>query len=692
MTQEIEQAVAFAIELHQKSQFAQAEAAYVDVLRIDPTHHQALLYLGLLYESAGHMDRAIELLRQTIAIHPQSIDAYYNLGLFLFRLKRYDEAIVAIEQVIVLQPAHCAALNTRGLIAYEINRYEEALTYFNQVLTLDPNDMSALNGTGLTLKEIKKYEEALSIFEKALVLYPGNHMLLYNKSLVLFLLRQYNYTLVHLDEILTTIEPNYIKALDSKASTLVRLGRIDEVIECYQKIIALDPKHNTARSELIYGLLCVCDWKELDKHIAAMQLEVAQFTLDEKDIMLPLIGHLLPGWTLQQHYELSHRYAMQISQKVQVVKQKINRSFIKEAKKKLTIGYISNDFRVHPLSQLIPEMLALHDRKRVTIFAYSNGPNDKSPMRHRIEQAVDYFVDIEGMDVKHIAQRIQEDRIDILVDLTGYSWATPTPFLALRLAPIQVSYLGYLGTMAADFIDAIIADEFVIPASHQQYYAEKIYYLPCYQPNDRQCKIAVTPSREECGLPEGALVFCCFNATCKITPAVFSTWCRLLKEIPNSVLWLLASNKWAVNNLQQEAQRAGIDSARLIFANSVPLDQHLARLQCADLFLDTHTYNAGTTASNALWAGLPIVTCVGESFPSRMAGSLLNALQVPELITYHADDYYQLALTLATDHEKRNAIREKIKTNRNNTVLFDTPLLTQHLEDIYFKMWEDYLA
>lgn len=690
MAQDIDKKIALAIELHQKNQLAEAEVAYVDVLRIDPTHHQALFFLGLLYEAAGHIGRAIELLQETVLIYPHSVEAQYNLGLLLFKSKKYQEAIIPTENALTLQPSYCAAINVRGLIAYEMKQYEEALSYFNKALNIEPNNMSALNGAGLVLNELGRYSEALDIFEKALILYPANNMLLYNKSLSLFKLNKYNESIHNLDQILNSIEPNYIKALNSKANTLVRLGRKKEVIDHYKKVIALDADHYTARSELVYNLLCVCEWDDLEKHINAMVNAIPHFTIDEKDEMIPLIGHLLPNFSLANQYDLSRRYAMQLNEKMKPLKEKLEIVFNNDAKSSLNIGYISNDFRTHPLSQLIPEVFELHDRKRFTVYAYSSGPDDKSTMRQRIEKSVDHFVDISSMDEETIVKRVRNDAIDILVDLTGYAWATPSRLLPLRLAPIQVSYLGYLGTMAADFIDAIIADEFVIPPQYQQYYSEKIYYLPCFQPNDRQCEIAPKPSRTDCGLPEDALIFCCFNATYKITPSIFEIWCKLLRQVPNSILWLLSSNEWAVNNLKKYAAAHGIDADRLVFADIIPLDQHLGRLQCADLFLDTHPYNAGTTASNALWVGLPLITCVGDTFPSRMAGSLLRAIQIPELITYSLEDYYELALTLATDKEKREKITNKIKYNKKTEILFNTPFLVRHLEDLYYQMREDF--
>lgn len=687
----LDQKMALAVALQQQNQLAQAEAAYLHILHDEPNYYPALLYLGLLYGDAQYFEKAIDLLQRAILIQPQSVDAHYNLGLYLFYAKRYEEAVRETDLVLSVNPHHFAALYLRGgLIAYETKLFEEALVYLKKALAVDGHEVGALNGLGLTLTQLNRSEEALAIFEKALMLYPANLILLHNKCVALISLKRHTEIVATLDKILL-IEPDNVKALTAKANEMVGLRRINDAIECYRKVITIDATHNLARSELLYHLLCICKWDDLDTHLIPVLDAASRAPVGENDTIIPLIGHLMPNTNLQHQHDFSYRHAQKLSNEMMSLKQKLSFPLPKSSNKKLKIGYISNDFRAHPLGQLIPEVFELHNRELFTIYAYSYGPNDKSDMRKRIEAVVDYFIDVENDNEEVIATKINEDEINILVDLTGYSWASRTQLLVLRPAPIQVSYLGYLGTMAADFIDAIIADRFVIPAESQHYYSEKIYYLPCYQANDRQCVIAKKPSRADCGLPEDTFVFCCFNQTFKITPDVFGVWCRLLQKVPNSVLWLLASNRWAVENLREQLRHHHIDPDRLIFANVVPLHEHLGRLQCADLVLDTYPYNAGTTASNALWVGVPIVTYSGETFPSRMAGSLLTALEVPELITYHLDDYYQLALTLANNDEKRKAIADKIKANRDSTILFNTPFLVQHLENIYQQMWGQYL-
>jgi protein O-GlcNAc transferase len=343
---------------------------------------------------------------------------------------------------------------------------------------------------------------------------------------------------------------------------------------------------------------------------------------------------------------------------------------------------------------LMAQIFELHDRNHFRISAYSYGPNDGSVMRKRLEKAFDQFIDIRALSDEAAAKRIYEDGIDILVDLTGYTQHGRSAILALRPAPIQVNYLGYPGTMGAGFVDYLIADQFIIPPEQQEHYTEKVVWLPdCYMPRDISCRRLAAPRRKDCGLPDEGFVFCSFNLPYKITPDMFDIWCRLLKAVPGSVLWLPSSNPNAETNLSREAESRGVAPERIIRAPRMNLaEEHLARIQCADLFLDTTPYNAHTTCSDALWMGLPVITCVGKTFPSRVAGSLLTALGVPELITYSLEDYYTLALDLATDRRKYENIRNKIIANRESAPLFDSTKFTRHLEQAYRQMWDEYVA
>jgi predicted O-linked N-acetylglucosamine transferase (SPINDLY family) len=359
---------------------------------------------------------------------------------------------------------------------------------------------------------------------------------------------------------------------------------------------------------------------------------------------------------------------------------------------KIKIGYLSADFHEHATAYLMAEVFELHDHSRFETVAYSYGPDDGSAMRTRLGKAFDLFVDVRSLSNEQAASRIHEDGIDILVDLKGYTAHNRAQILAFKPAPIQVNYLGYPGTMGASCVDYLIGDSILTPQEHADQYAERLILMPnSYQPNDRKRPLSAKPSRAECNLPESDFVFCGFNQTFKILPEIFAVWMRLLRETPNSVLWLLQANKWAEENLKREAEAQGIDAQRLFFAPRLNLEQHLARQQQADVLLDTLPYNAHTTTSDALWAGVPVVTCMGDNFASRVAASLLNAVGLPELITHNLQDYAALALKLAHQPNELARLRNALVENRNTAPLFDAVKFTQDLENAYKTIWQSHL-
>jgi predicted O-linked N-acetylglucosamine transferase (SPINDLY family) len=360
------------------------------------------------------------------------------------------------------------------------------------------------------------------------------------------------------------------------------------------------------------------------------------------------------------------------------------------ARPKITLGYLSADFFAHATAFLVAELLEKHDRERFQVFGYSFGPDDGSPMRRRLQIAFDRFVDLKDASFTASAERIAADEVDILVDLKGYTRDARPQILALRPAPVQVNYLAYPGTMGVPFMDYLLADEFVIPPDQQPFFTEKVVYLPgCYQVNDSRREIAPhTPSRADCGLPQEGFVFCGFNNSYKITPEMFSVWMELLKAVPGSVLWLLESNRFAPANLRREAEARQVAAERLVFAPRMPLPEHLARHRLADLFLDTFPVNAHTTASDALWAGCPVLTVAGQTFVSRVAGSLLRTVGLPELVANSFDEYHAMALRLARDGELLAGLRARLEANRMTSRLFDAGRFARNIEEAYRMMWE----
>jgi len=360
--------------------------------------------------------------------------------------------------------------------------------------------------------------------------------------------------------------------------------------------------------------------------------------------------------------------------------------------KKIRIGYFSADFRDHPVSHLTAELYEIHDRERFEIHAFSFGPDTKDEMNLRIKVGVDHFHDVRTMSYKDTAMLARSVELDIAVDLGGFTQDCRPNIFAEGSAPIQVSYLGYPGTMAVDYMDYLIADRTLIPEEKQHHYSEKIVYMPnSYQVNVSKRSISETSLlRHELGLPNTGFVFCCFNNTFKITPPTFAGWMRILKAVEDSVLWLFEDNNNTVKNLKKEAMKFGINEDRLVFATYIPVEDHLNRIQLADLFIDTLPYNAHTTASDALRMGLPVLTCIGSSFASRVAASLLNAVNLPELITTTQEQYESLAIELATNPEKLKIIKDKLVNNLSTSPLYDTPLFTRHLESAYLTMYDRY--
>ncbi|HYE34503.1 UDP-N-acetylglucosamine-peptide N-acetylglucosaminyltransferase [Methylocaldum sp.] len=429
----------------------------------------------------------------------------------------------------------------------------------------------------------------------------------------------------------------------------------------------------------------MCEWERLDEWRGKMRDTLARH---EAGKISPFYLLSLPGISASEQRACSDLWMKARIEASAVERADLAFRFNSADKAKIRLGYLSCDFHEHATSLLLVELFESHDRERFEIFAYSYGPDDGRGMRERLKKSFDHFVDIQTLSTAEAARAIHRDQVDILIDLKGYTQATRTAILTFRPAPIQVNYLGYPGTLGGDFCDYIITDPFLTPPGSAADYSEAFAYLPdTYQPHGRQGTIGEQPTRSEVGLAEQGFVFCCFNQAYKITPDVFDIWCRLLFNVPGSMLWLLRNSR-AEGNLRNEAYQRGIAPDRFVFAEDRPQIEHLGRLGLADLMLDTLPYNAHTTASDALWTGVPLVTCAGETFPSRVAGSLLRAIGLPELIAGDLEGYYDLAFDLATRPERLSRIKSKLAANRLSTPLFDIRTYTHHLEVLYETMWQ----
>jgi predicted O-linked N-acetylglucosamine transferase (SPINDLY family) len=459
----------------------------------------------------------------------------------------------------------------------------------------------------------------------------------------------------------------------------------EQAAEAFAQVLRIDPQHPFTKGALLYQLMLSCAWNGLDNLIAEIDRDISAGKLSGEPF----------GWqaaaksprSLQLCAELLNAHTYPAKSNYFRHRSPANRS-------KIRIGYSSGELREQATSQLIVGMLEHHDKSRFEIYGFDNGWDDRSDIRRRIAAAVSGIIEISELSDASAAAAIRDRQIDILVNLNGYFGAERTGVFAERPAPIQVNYLGFPGTLGAPYIDYIIADQCVIPPGHEEFYTEKVAYLPeCYQANDEKKEITARVfSRAECGLPQQGFVFCCFNNNYKITPEVFDCWMRILGRVTGSVLWLLKDNAAAVSNLRREAAGRRVDPQRLVFAERRSLADHLGRHRVADLFLDTLPYNAHTTASDSLWAGLPVVTQIGGTFPGRVAASLLQAIGLPELIASTQQAYQELAIELATNPQKLAAIKHKLANNRRTKSLFDTQLFTRRIEAAYNGMYERYLS
>jgi predicted O-linked N-acetylglucosamine transferase (SPINDLY family) len=515
-------------------------------------------------------------------------------------------------------------------------------------LELKPDFFQPLYNIGVILKQQGRFKEAKKTFKKALFIEPKNARIIYNIGTI------YN------------AKKNFPLAIDY-----------------YKDALALEPDLELARAKKIHEQLGICDWNDIESEYKYLH----QLGINKH--------HITPFALLSIEDEPErHKKRSEIfSNKKYMQKPLLFNIKIKEKNKVIRVGYFSSDFKTHPVAYLIAKVLEKHNRDQFKIYGYSINGNDEDHLRKRLMKTFDVFRDVKHRNDKEVALLAREDEIDIAIDLNGYTSNLRTRIFAYRAAPIQINFLGYPGTMGSDYMDYIIADHNLIPEKSQRFYSEKPIYLPyTYMPTDntRQISLKVI-TRKEMGLPEKGFVFCCFNNNYKITPEEFDIWMRLLSKLKNSVLWLRKSNEWSEINLRKEAKRRNIDPDRLVFAEKLPMEEHLARQKLADLFLDTFNFNAHTTASEALWAGLPVVTKMGSGFASRVAGSLLNAIDCPELITYSKEEYENLVLLLANDAQKLHKIREKIEINRLIKPLFDTELYTKNLENGFKQAYENHL-
>jgi len=654
------------------------------LLEIQPSSAEALVGRGNILFESKHYHEALDAYDRAGAANPAVPEAWLGRGNTLSELKRYEDSLVAYDRALATNPQLAGALLGRGNVLNALKRHDAALVAYDTALGIAPDLPEAWLNRGNLLNTINRHDEAKAAFRRALALRPDLAEAWLGLGNVFFLLKRYQDAASSYDRALA-IRPNLVESQIGRGNVFSVLKQHQDAANAYAAVLRLAPEHPFTKGLFLYQKLLACDWfgiepllAEIDKGLAAGQLTIEPFILQAISSS--------PA-TLQRCAELysQARYPATVAGTFQ--QGSLDR-------KKMRIGYLSGEFREQATSHLITGVLENHDRSRFEIYAFDNGWDDRSEIRRRINAAVHEMIEIRQLSDTSALTTIRDKQIDILVNLNGYFGEQRTQLFAARAGPIQVNYLGFPGTLGASYMDYIIADRHVIPENHKTFYDEKVVYLPhCYQANDGKKKIvAKIPSRRECGLPQNGFVFCCFNNSYKILPDVFDRWMQILSQVDASVLWLLSDNQETKANIQREALARKIDPQRLIFAKLIPHAEHLARHAVADLFLDTVPCNAHTTASDALWAGLPLLTCMTEAFSGRVAASLLRAIGLPDLVTTTLQDYEHLAVDLALQPEKLASLKERLARNRLTAPLFDTELFTKHLEAAYVAMFGRYRA
>ena len=652
---------------------------YGNALALAPRDFQVLYNRGIALSELKRPEKAIASFDESLAINPQFSEAWFNRAIAQMALERFADALESFDRGLLLRPDDAKALGDKAAALRQLGRADEALAGCNQALASNPDYAPALLLRGVLLQDAGRFAESLADFDRVLKLEAGNAPAWNGRGAALHALKREDEALASFERAIS-INPDLVEALTNGAHLRWTLkGDYAAAVRDLTRSIALAPGQPYVQGELLHMKMQAGDWTDFASDLALLDAGVRE----GRRVVRPFVYQAL-SQSPADLQACSRIFAASLSHQTGAP-----RSYAK-GHRKIRIGYLSGEFREQATAYLMAGLYECHDRDRFEIIAIDNGGPDASAMRKRLDVAFDKVIDISRLADADAAGRIRGAQIDILVNLNGYFGAPRMGVFAQRPAPVQVNYLGFPATLGAPYIDYILADPIVIPEGERRFYDEQVVWLPhSYQANDNKRRIAEnSPDRAALGLPESGFVFCNFNQSYKLTPQTFASWMRILKGAEGSVLWLLESKPPFAENLMRAAKGHGVAWERLIFAPPVPVDQHLARLKQADLFLDTLPYNAHTTASDALWAGLPLLTCRGSAFPGRVAASLLHAIGLPELVTDNLNGYEALACKHAQDTSFHGAIRKKLMDNRLSTPLFDTDGFRRAIEAAYTRMWE----
>jgi len=700
--------------LHHQGRLQEAHACYSAILNQFPKHYDTLHFFGVLQCQLGNYTAGVESFNSALNVEPNAPEMHMNLGRAYKDIGQLPKALRSLDRAVSLRPQYPEALNERGIVLMAMGRVDKAVESYETALKFKPNFVQALYNKGNALAALKRREEALACYD-AIMQVTGFPELFNNRGNVLTELHRYVHALACYEKALE-MRPDFVDALFNRGHALLSSQRYEEALASYERVLAIKPTDPTTREVFdrtterlqrfknalvsfdslrgvsqfyphvlggyLYASLACAQWDQYELKMTTM----IQGVRSTDNCVDPLRFMAFSDSPLDQSACAQNWVAFKFSDRPQAIPRPLH-----YAHERIRVAYLSADFNRHPVAYSVADLFESHDRGKFEIFGISFGADDKSEIRARLEKSLDHFHDVMDKSSEDIARLIRDLEIDIAVDVMGHTNGARPEIFTYRPAPISINYLGYPGTTGLDCIDYLMADPFVIRKEDEQFYREKIIALPdCYLPCDTKCKIAEqTPTRASEGLPEAGFVFCCFSMHYKITPGIFDVWMRLLSQVEGSVLWLQGNNELAKKNLRLEAQGRGVDPERLVFAKKAPrFEDHLARHRLADLYLDTPLYNAHSTARDALWTGVPLITCSGRAFASRVAGSILHAAELPELATNNIGEYEVLAFTLATTPDLLKSYRDRLVERRQRLPLFDMDRYRRHMEQAYTTIME----
>ena len=629
--------------LHKQGKIKEALETYLKILPEQKNNSKLNYLIGVIYLQSKKFELAVDFFEKTINLDKNNLGAYNNLGASLQQLRRFEQAVKVYEKVLSFKPDFTDALNNLATCFANLKKYDQAISYFEKILKINKNNSVVYNNLGNIYKELNQHKKSIENYNKALEINPNYHLTYLNLGDTLIELKDYNGALIN-----------------------------------YKNLIKLSPKHHFIEGKILHTNMQICNWEN--------------YVNDLKNLFQSLEKHekIIDPFSIVSLTEKAdhQKRASEIFSNYKFPTQSENKINSDKNNLKTRLGYFSPDFCDHPVLHLIFDVFKNHNKNKFEIFAFSFGPRKKDEMTKQVKKYFNKFININDKSDEEVAMLSRKMGIDIAIDLCGFTNFNRAGIFSQRAAPLQVNFLGYPGTMGSTFIDYLIADRIVIPEDQKLNYSENIAYLPnCYQPNMAVKNISKTKiTRNEEGLPVDAFVFCNFNSNYKITPEIFEVWMNILENVSNSVLWLLETNNESSKNIIKEAKKNNINENRIIFAKHLPNKDHLKRIELADIFLDTFPYSAHTTASDFVRVGIPLITLKGESFASRVAASILNQVNLNELVTENKNEYQKLAISIGKDNEKLKNLKEKLKGSISDSNLFNSVLYTKHLEDLFINL------